>query len=136
MASTVWKGQISFGMVSVPVRLYKAARRERIKFHHVYRPGPEIHQPESRSEEEPEEQFTELIQTGSVQQFPASARATESEAGLEQFGEVVRVRSTPVGGVADAPVARESILKGFETEEGRYAVFAPREIAALRAKTS
>ena len=26
MASTVWKGYISFGLVSVPVRLYAAAR--------------------------------------------------------------------------------------------------------------
>jgi non-homologous end joining protein Ku len=35
-----------------------------------------------------------------------------------------------------SPLPKESILKGFETEQGRYAVVAPREIAALRAKTS
>ena len=38
MASTTWRGRIAFGMVSIPVRLYKAARRERIRFHRVYRP--------------------------------------------------------------------------------------------------
>lgn len=38
MAASVWRGRLAFGMVSIPVRLYKAARRERIRFHHVYRP--------------------------------------------------------------------------------------------------
>ena len=41
VAATVWKGRLAFGMVSVPVRLYKAARRERVKFHHVYRSSKE-----------------------------------------------------------------------------------------------
>lgn len=35
MASTVWKGYLSFGLVSVPVRLAAAARPERVEFHLV-----------------------------------------------------------------------------------------------------
>jgi DNA end-binding protein Ku len=47
MASTVWKGNIAFGLVSIPVRLVRAARRERVRFRQVYRerepePEPEI----------------------------------------------------------------------------------------------
>ncbi|MEO7143199.1 MAG: Ku protein [Bryobacteraceae bacterium] len=37
MASTVWKGYISFGLISIPVRLYAAARDERVSFHQIHR---------------------------------------------------------------------------------------------------
>jgi DNA end-binding protein Ku len=36
MASTVWKGYISFGLVSIPVRLYVAARDTHISFHMLH----------------------------------------------------------------------------------------------------
>ncbi|HLY17913.1 MAG TPA: Ku protein, partial [Bryobacteraceae bacterium] len=32
MASTVWKGHLTFGLVSLPVRLYSAARGETVSF--------------------------------------------------------------------------------------------------------
>src|SRR5665213_202400 len=35
MASTIWKGQLTFGLVSFPVRLQKSARRERIALKYV-----------------------------------------------------------------------------------------------------
>jgi DNA end-binding protein Ku len=37
VASTVWKGYISFGLISVPIRLYSAARYSHISFHEVHR---------------------------------------------------------------------------------------------------
>ena len=36
MASTVWKGYISFGLVSVPVRLYAAAREQHVSFNQIH----------------------------------------------------------------------------------------------------
>ena len=36
MASTVWKGYVSFGLVTVPIRLYVAARDEHISFHQIH----------------------------------------------------------------------------------------------------
>ncbi len=36
MAATVWKGFISFGLVSIPVRLYAAARAEHVEFHEFH----------------------------------------------------------------------------------------------------
>jgi DNA end-binding protein Ku len=38
MASTVWKGYISFGLVSVPVRLFAAAREEHVSFNQIHEP--------------------------------------------------------------------------------------------------
>jgi DNA end-binding protein Ku len=36
MASTVWKGYLAFGLISVPVRLFVAARTERISFNQIH----------------------------------------------------------------------------------------------------
>jgi DNA end-binding protein Ku len=38
MASIVWKGQLQFGLVSLPVRLYSAARGESISFNLLHAP--------------------------------------------------------------------------------------------------
>ncbi|HYZ86885.1 MAG TPA: Ku protein [Bryobacteraceae bacterium] len=38
MASTVWKGYIAFGLVSIPVRLFAAARDERVSFNQIHEP--------------------------------------------------------------------------------------------------
>jgi DNA end-binding protein Ku len=37
MAASVWKGSISFGLVSVPIKLFAAARYSHISFHEVHR---------------------------------------------------------------------------------------------------
>ncbi len=38
MASTVWKGYITFGLISIPVRLFAAARGERVSFNQIHAP--------------------------------------------------------------------------------------------------
>jgi DNA end-binding protein Ku len=44
MARTVWRGSISFGLISVPVRLFVAARYSHIAFHEIHRAcGTRIH---------------------------------------------------------------------------------------------
>ena len=37
MASTVWKGYLTFGLISVPIRLFAAARSERISFNQLHK---------------------------------------------------------------------------------------------------
>ena len=37
MASSVWKGTISFGLVSIPIRLYAAARPRRTALHQIHK---------------------------------------------------------------------------------------------------
>lgn len=36
MASTVWKGYITFGLITIPIRLFAAARTERISFNQIH----------------------------------------------------------------------------------------------------
>jgi DNA end-binding protein Ku len=37
MAATVWKGYLSFGLVSFPIRLHSAARAETVHFHLLHK---------------------------------------------------------------------------------------------------
>ena len=37
MASTAWRGHLSFGLVSIPVRLYPAARGKAVEFHQIHK---------------------------------------------------------------------------------------------------
>src|ERR1035438_8705582 len=37
MASSIWKGQLTFGLVSMPVRLMTAARSETISFNQLHK---------------------------------------------------------------------------------------------------
>src|SRR5215475_9209959 len=37
MASTVWKGHLTFGLVSLPVKLYSAARSETVSFNQLHK---------------------------------------------------------------------------------------------------
>lgn len=36
MATTVWKGHLTFGLIAIPVKLYSAARGERVSFHYLH----------------------------------------------------------------------------------------------------
>src|SRR5687767_4746776 len=36
MAATVWKGHLTFGLVSIPVKLYRAARPEKVSFRQLH----------------------------------------------------------------------------------------------------
>jgi DNA end-binding protein Ku len=38
MAATVWKGHLTFGLISIPVRMSAAARSERISFNQLHKP--------------------------------------------------------------------------------------------------
>jgi len=118
-------------MVSIPVRLYKAARRERIRFHHVY-------QPEAPEPEEEPEPPVEPPRRGPRLVAPADPTPVEPEP-----PPVARVRTMPMTmpapdepEAAAEPVRKQDILKAFEIEKDRYVTFQPREIAALRARTS
>jgi DNA end-binding protein Ku len=132
MAASTWRGRIAFGMVSIPVRLYKAARRERIRFHNVYRAERIDAEEEHEQPAAPERRGPRLV----APEPPAVSLAEPND-----WGPVARVRHVPMTAPAEsegraAPVAKEEILKAFELEKDRYAVFQPGEIAALRARTS
>src|ERR1051326_910510 len=102
MAASVWRGRLAFGLVSIPVRLFKAARRERIRFHHVYRPAVNV--PED-AEPAPEPEVEPAKPSGRLREAPEPEPVMEAP--LE------RVRNRPVGEFSEAPVQQNQLLKAL-----------------------
>ena len=130
MAASVWRGRITFGLVSIPVRLVKAARRERIRFQRVSR---------AARVEEPADDFDEAETPAApsrVLEFPSKGRGGGQPPPVDEEDPVVPVRNAAVSGTNDAPVMRSEILKGFAVSKDQFVVVAPEDVAALRPKTS
>jgi DNA end-binding protein Ku len=142
MAATTWRGRIAFGMVAIPVRLQKAARRERIRFHHVYQPA-ETPSPDDTmdddtgfAEEEPPQptrRATSPPPPTPIRRPEPSPPATTAETGPSDGPPAVveRFHNAPLRPPGGAP-----ILKGYEVQKDQYVVLDPQEIAALRPRTS
>src|SRR5262245_29984475 len=114
MPASIWRGWITFGLVSIPVRLVKAARRERTRFHRVQRVRPEhpvIDEEMDAAETAP--------QPSKVVSFPTLEKEAPGVTGTPPAipapdETVARVRNAPVSGLTEAPVQRTEILKGYE----------------------
>ena len=121
-------------MVSIPVRLHKAARRERIRFRRVYHPAeiPEPETPEQSAPPEEEERVITKARTRTVQ--PLGMPAPVGTGAVSD--EVARVRSLPITEMTGTPVEKQKVLKGYEIEPNRYVTLEPNEVAALRPPTS
>jgi DNA end-binding protein Ku len=62
MAATVWKGFISFGLVSIPVRLYSGARGKTVNFHLLHKKDKSrVHQVMYCSAEEKRVERSDLV---------------------------------------------------------------------------
>jgi len=62
MAATVWKGYISFGLVSIPVRLYSGARADTVHFHLLHdKDKSRIHEVMYCNEEDKPVERSELV---------------------------------------------------------------------------
>jgi DNA end-binding protein Ku len=115
----VWTGSISFGLVSVAVRLYPAVRRRDVRFHELDREtGARIRHRRVRSA---------LVPTG-----PAPEQPTKAPADLPLPTAADRVgqrRATP--DLDEVEIAPEAIVRGFEVEPGRYVTVEKEELEAL-----
>ena len=139
MPVTVWKGQLTFGLVSIPIRIIRAARQERVRFTQVYRTQHPDNEISDDDEEEP---------APAPRGSKAEARATPVEAA--RFGPAERRQHTPAEGAphvervqrqytaADTgeSVAPRDLLKGYEYKKGEFAVFRPEEVRRFRAETT
>jgi DNA end-binding protein Ku len=113
MASTVWRGYVTFGLISIPGRLFRAARAERVSFRRLYR-------------EQPKEPAPELKTARSIRQVePPPPQPTLS-----------RVEQASVRPGTDAVVPQTSVVKGYEYEQDRFVVIEPEELKSAASKTS
>ncbi|HLK62086.1 MAG TPA: Ku protein [Bryobacteraceae bacterium] len=142
MPSIIWKGQLTFGLVSIPVKLYRAARRERVQLHYVHQ--EEAPESSNEAQEVPEAPAHETAFNASSWRYPdaepvvpvpRSDEEPESEpAPLPP--PVTRVKQSLVTTGEEQPVRRSELLRGYEIEPDRYVVLDPGELKGLRKKTS
>ena len=137
MAASIWRGRITFGLVSIPVRLVKAARRERTRFRRVQK----VRAGDSSTDDEPDVPEASAQPTR-VLNFPSGTKnvppplSTDSDDDSAVEESVVRVRNEPVSALTETPVRRAEIMKGYEVAKDQFVVLAPEEVAALRPRTS
>jgi DNA end-binding protein Ku len=128
MARAVWSGTISFGLVSVPVRLYPATKRKDLRFHEIDRlSGQRIrHQKVVEAAPSPtvaRERGREISARTDVGPLPSlPPKGTElfqPPRGSES------VRPMP------RPVATDDVVKGYEVAKDRYVTVDRQELEEL-----
>src|SRR4029077_5122352 len=116
MARAVWSGTISFGLVSGPVRLYPATRRQDIRFHEI---------DQSSGQRVRHQKVVEV----------APAPTLPRERGREL--EAPTLPSSPRRGGDDLRmVAASDVVKGFEVAKDRYVPVAREELEELAPERS
>ncbi len=132
MANTVWKGQLTFGLVSFPVRLVRAARKDSIPLRYV-------------REIEPPETHNDVHGKGSA--FSSRSRTPEETEPDDQDDRAIAsgrtpdtivqpVRQTYVTDEDDRPSAARDLERGYEVSPGQFAVVRAEELRRLRQPTS
>ena len=129
MARAVWSGTISFGLVTVPVRLYPATRRRDIRFHEIDRSsGQRIRHQKVVEVAAPS---PPTPRGGGDYRTPSPVQGHEEMA--ERGREVRAVESFPA---MPQPVAAGDVVKGFEVAKDRYVTVAREELEQLAPERS
>jgi DNA end-binding protein Ku len=138
MASTVWRGFITFGLISIPVRLFRAARPERISFRRLYRQEPESAsgRPERASAGHREDQYLErLSPPDALGRSPGLRSLPRAEPALEE-PRLSPVEQVSVRKGTDEVVSPRSVVKGYEYDNGRFVTVNPEELKSIAPKTA
>ncbi len=148
MASTIWRGYITFGLISIPVRLFRAARAERVSFRRMVRETPsrgsgrEAQRSDDDSDEESDEE-AEAPSRSAGKNGGGRLEAVKSPSVIEQRGAPSRVPETlvPVQLVSvrkgtEEQVAPQKLVKGFEYEKNRFVAIEPDELKSIAPKTA
>jgi len=117
MAQAIWTGTISFGLVSVPVRLYPAVQRKDVRFHELDRlSGQRVHHQRVRAPL-PEEPSRERRPAAEPVGWPVAADPTRGPTGR--------------GGPEPTAVSPDEVIKGFEIAPDQYVIVERSELEAL-----
>lgn len=121
MATTVWKGHLTFGLVSIPVRLFKAARAEKVTLHKLHRPSREQHRPIESAPPAPPP--TPRLQ-------PQSQPQPQPEP-----APVTRIHQSAFVTGDNTPIPRNELIRGYEYEKGQYAVVEDEDLRSITPRT-
>ena len=87
MATAIWTGSLSLGLVVVPVRLHPAIRKKAVRFHEVDRSGRRVRHMRVAEPDLASEASGRALETEWVPRFEAAARPLEflESANREEF---------------------------------------------------
>jgi DNA end-binding protein Ku len=135
MASTVWRGFITFGLISIPVRLFRAARPERVNLRKLYRAeAPRTNMAASRRPEE-SRAFAGMVDETPKSRKTVSPESVPAALARSDFA-LVPAQQVSVRKGSDEILAEKSLVKGYEYDEGRYVVVEPEELKSIAPTTT
>jgi DNA end-binding protein Ku len=138
MASTIWKGHLTFGLVSIPVKLVRAARAEKISFRQLHAAtGTRVRQtympteplPDAADEDEDE---------------PVSAPSASVRSAPQAAPRIAAVRGRIVEPEPAPPprpeppreIERSELVKGYEYSQDRFVTITREDLEKITAKTA
>ncbi len=156
MASTVWRGHLTFGLISIPIRLFRAARAERIPLRRVARARSAEPAAMSDSDEERDDAATTRPGSSNGGMSGKSHRSTLAvgnrpspeiaggsngevlSAGISARSEqpLVPVRQTSVAATSGAIVPEAQVTRAVEVRKNQFVEIPPEELKSLKAETS
>jgi DNA end-binding protein Ku len=124
MAVTIWKGHLTFGLVSIPIKLYKAARAKKISFHHLSRSqGTRVRQSFVLPPERVEPSLPVVVPPEPVAPPTLHIAPAKVEPPIQPSFE-------------PQPAAPADLVKGYEYEKGRYVTMEKEEFRQITPPTS
>ena len=134
MASTIWKGLLTFGLVSIPVKLFRAARAEKIHMHNLERgTGARVRQL-LVPDREPLPGKPASIPAGPVLASKIiPARTSPAPEPPPQSGAAAQTGSAAP---PDRGIQRAELVRGFEYEKDKYVEFEREELEQIAPKAS
>jgi DNA end-binding protein Ku len=128
-ASTVWKGQLAFGLISFPIRLARAARKDRIPLRYVRKV--------SRVEDDVTSARPISPGLKTHEAKPVHVVNNDDDDEAEQIVEAVTpVRQSYVAGDQPEPIPSQELQHGYKVAPGQFAVVRSDELRQLRQPTS
>jgi DNA end-binding protein Ku len=130
MGQAVWTGSISFGLVSIPVKLYPATEPKDVRFHlYDRRTGKRVRYERVTRDTDAPTFEPEPLEEPSADESRAEARA-------EPRFETDYEASYPESNMAARPVERENIVRGFEMPTGDLVTVADEELVSIAPERS
>jgi DNA end-binding protein Ku len=127
MGPAAWKGIVRFGLLSVPLKLYRAAQAEKISFRQVHAAtGARV-----RHHLHAEAPSTDLLEQASGALHTTAGLARETEAAT-----YIPERDASLTRPEPVPVSRRDLTKGYEYERDAFVCVSADELKRLRPLTA
>jgi DNA end-binding protein Ku len=127
MARAVWTGTISFGLVTIPVRLFPATEPKDVRFHLTDERGRRV-------------RYRRFVEAEGWPDAETSGEPVEPAAAPDEPRGPMPAAADPAPTDVDAPAGVEvdyrELLRGFETDAGDLVLMSADEIDAIRPERS